>query len=316
MIVRRVALAVPMIVVVSFLIFALVDLAPGDAAERLAPENATLAQMEQLRERLQLDDPLPSRYLAWASDAIKGDFGTSLATGERVSDLIFGARLAVTLSLAAVALVVTFILSLALGVLAAARKGGITDRVTVVMSAALVAAPPFWLAMVLVLNFALHQRFFGIDFPAVGYYPLSEGFWTWINSLALPALALAAMPTAELTLLLRASLIEELERDYVLAARAKGVRPLKVLLKHALKNAAIPVVTTLGARIAQLLGGAVVIETVFAIRGLGTLTISSVLTQDLPVLLGLVVQTTIVVLLVNMLVDISYGYFNPKVRHS
>ena len=311
---RRVLLAIPMVVLVSFLIFLLVDLSPGDAAERLAPDNATEEQVQAIRERFNLDDPVIVRYVDWLGDAVTGDLGTSLATGESVNDLIFGSRLAVTASLALVALVLTVSGSLVLGVVAAVRAGKLTDRAISVFAAGLVAAPSFWLGMVLVLNFALEPRFFGIQFPAIGYRPMSDGFWTWLNALVLPAIALAALPLAELTVQLRASLIEVRQRDFILAARAKGLRPSKITVKHGLKNAAIPVVTVLGFRIAQLLGGSVIVEAVFVLPGLGTLAINSVLAQDIPVLLGLVLLSTIVVLVVNVLVDLSYGYFNPKVR--
>ena len=170
--------------------------------------------------------------------------------------------------------------------------------------------------MVLVLNFALEPRFLGVHFPAIGYRPLADGFWTWLNALILPAIALAALPIAELTVQLRASMIDVVQRDFILAARAKGLRPAKIVVKHALKNAAIPVVTVLGFRIAQLLGGSVIVEAVFVLPGLGTLAINSVLSQDVPVLLGLVLVSTVVVLAVNLLVDLSYGYFNPKVRQA
>ena len=231
-----------------------------------------------------------------------------------MNDLIFGSRLAVTFSLALVALVLTVVSSLILGIVAAVRAGKLSDRAISVLAAALVAAPSFWIGMVLVLNFALEPRFFGIQFPAIGYRPLSDGFWTWLNALVLPAIALAALPLAELTIQLRASLIEVGQRDFILASRAKGLRPSKIVVKHGLKNAAIPVVTVLGFRIAQLLGGSVIVEQVFVLPGLGTLAINSVLAQDIPVLLGLVLLSTIVVLVVNVLVDLSYGYFNPKVE--
>jgi peptide/nickel transport system permease protein len=313
---RRVLLAIPMLVLVSFLIFLLVDLTPGDAAESLAPENASEEQVEAIRERFNLDDPVLVRYVDWLGDAVTGDLGTSLATGEPVNDLIFGPRLAVTFSLALVALVLTVSGSLVLGIIAAVRAGKLSDRAISVLAAGLVAAPSFWIGMVLVLNFALEPRFFGIQFPAIGYRPMSDGFWTWLNALVLPGFALAALPLAELTIQLRASLIDVGQRDFILATRAKGLRPSKIVVKHGLKNAAIPVVTVLGFRIAQLLGGSVIIEQVFVLPGLGTLAINSVLAQDVPVLLGLVLLSTIVVLVVNVLVDLSYGYFNPKVRTS
>jgi peptide/nickel transport system permease protein len=170
--------------------------------------------------------------------------------------------------------------------------------------------PPFWLALVLIVYFAINRHWF----PAVGYVGLHQGFVEWLTRLVLPATALAALPAAELALQLRGSLVEVLGRDYIMAVRAKGLTSLGIIGKHGLKNAAIPVVTVLGFRVAQLLGGTVTIELVFNINGIGRLAINSTLNHDIPVLLGLVVVTTLVVLAINVLVDISYGYFNPKVR--
>ncbi len=306
---RRLATAIPMILIVSFLIFVLIALAPGDPALRLAGENPSPQLVEQIRQTLHLNDPMWQRYVLWLYNAAQGDFGVSFSTGEKVTRAI-GDKIAITASLAAVAMTFTIVLGVITGVIGAVRPGGAVDHSMTVLATLAAAMPPFWLGMVLVISFALDRAWF----PAVGYHPMSEGFSVWLSHLALPGFALAAAPIAETSLQLKSALTEVLQRDYILAARAKGMPAWRVLTKHALKNAAIPVVTILGLRVSQMLGGAVVIDQVFVLNGLGTLAVSSTLAGDIPVLLGLVVLATSVVIAVNLLVDISYGYFNPKVR--
>jgi peptide/nickel transport system permease protein len=306
---RRLAMAVPMVLVISFLIFVLIDLAPGDPALRLAGENPTPQLVEQIREAYKLNDPIWKRYANWLAEAAEGDFGTSFSTGEKVTTAI-GDKIAVTASLAAVAMTFTILIGFLTGLVGATRPNGWLDHGMTVTATLAMAMPPFWLGMILVISLALDRAWF----PAVGYKPLSEGFGLWLNSLILPAFALAAAPIAETSLQLKNALTEAMQRDYVLAARAKGIPGWRILTKHALKNAAIPVVTVLGMRVSQMLGGAVVIDQVFVLNGLGTLAVTSTFSGDIPVLLGLIVLTTTVVIAVNLLVDISYGYFNPKVR--
>jgi peptide/nickel transport system permease protein len=309
LIAKRLAFAVPTLLFVTFLVFALVNFAPGDAAVELAGENPTPERIQQIRDDLHLEDPLLVRYGNWLSDAVHGDFGTSVTSRQDVSSLIAN-RLEVTASLAAIALVMMIALALVFGILGALWPGGWIDRLITWVAALAIAAPPFWIGLVLVLLFAVNRSWF----PAIGYTPLDEGISEWLRHLMLPAIALAALPAAELALQLKGALTEELGRDYLLAVRAKGMTSRSIVGKHALKNAAIPVVTVLGHRIAQLLGGAVTIEAVFVLPGLGSLAVASTINRDIPVLLSIVVISTLFVIIVNLLVDISYGYFNPKVR--
>ena len=308
---RRLLGAVPLLLVVSFVVFLLVSLAPGDPAARIAGENATPERIEMIRKTLNLEANLPTRYADWLAAAMQGDFGHSLATSEPVVELM-SRRIPVTLSLTAAALVVSIVLGMAGGIAAAVWRNTVIDRVIGVLSSLGLALPSFWVAMILVVPLAIERTWF----PALGYVPLSDGMWPWLRSLTLPALALALLPSAEMVLQVRAALIETLEKDYILAARARGLSILSITLKHALKNAAIPVVTVLGFRIAQLLGGSVIIESVFALNGLGTLAITAALASDMPVLLGLTMVTTLAVVLVNFLVDASYLYFNPRGRRT
>jgi len=309
LITRRVLIGVPLLLFVSFSVFVLIDLAPGDPAASLAGENATPEQVAAIRQNLHLDDSIFVRYGHWLADAVHGDLGSSLKTGQSVSSLI-AEKLTITASIVGLSLVFVILLALVGGVIGAVRPGGLIDRFVTVVASIATAIPPFWLALVLIVYFAINRSWF----PAVGYVGLDEGFLEWFKHLVLPAVALAAVPAAELALQLRGSLVEVLGRDYIVTTRANGLTSMSIIGKHGLKTAAIPVVTVLGFRIAQLLGGTVTIELVFNINGLGRLAVNSTLSHDIPVLLGLVVVTTLVVLIINVLVDISYGYFNPKVR--
>ncbi|WP_031939852.1 ABC transporter permease [Prescottella defluvii] len=306
---RRLLMAIPLLLVVSFVVFVLIDLAPGDPAVTLAGENPTPAQVEQIREQLRLDDSLPERYAVWLAHAVQGDLGQSFVNGQSVAEMV-GDRLTVTLSLVLVAMILTLVIGPLAGLAAAARPGAVVDRMITALASAAIAVPPFWLGLILVVVLAVNLGWL----PALGYEPLAEGFGPWISHLILPAIALAMLPMAEVALQLKTSLADVLGRDYILNAEAKGLSVTQVRIKHAAKNAAVPVVTVLGSRFAQMIGGTVAIETVFGLAGLGTLAVNSVLGRDIPVLLGLVVLTTAIVLVVNLLVDISYGYFNPKVR--
>ena len=306
---RRLLSAVPLLFVVSFTVFLLVALAPGDPAARLAGENPTKERVEEVRRALNLDAPLIERYGRWLAAAASGDFGRSLATTEPVVELM-SRRVPITFSLTALALVISIVLGLAGGIVAAVWRNGVADRIVTVLASLGLALPAFWVALILVVPLAIDRNWF----PALGYVPLSSGVGEWLRSLTLPAVTLALLPSSEMALQVRAALIETLEKDYIVAARARGLSAASITLKHALKNAAIPVVTVLGFRIAQLLGGSVIIESVFALNGLGTLAITAALASDMPVLLGLTVVTTLTVIAVNFLVDASYLYFNPKGR--
>lgn len=309
MLVRRLLMAVPMLLIVSFLVFVLVDLAPGDAAITLAGDRPTPERIAEIRGELGLDDPLLVRYGRWLGAAVTGDLGTSLQTREPVLDKIVDTA-GVTFSLVVVSVVLSSFLAVILGVIAAVRSGRIVDRIITTLSAISIAAPPFWIGMLLILWFSINRSWF----PAVGYQGFGDGWWEWLRHLLLPAAALGALPGAELAMQLKASLTEELGRDYVLTARARGIGGTAVVLKHAMKNALIPVVTVFGFRLAQLLGGTVTVEALFFLNGMGTLAIRSTFQRDVPVLLGLVVVLTLVVIVINLIVDISYTYFNPRTR--
>lgn len=306
---QRLLAAIPLLFVVPFLIFLLIDLAPGDPAVVLAGDDPTPERVAAIREDLGLDTSVFVRYVHWVANVFRGDLGTSFLANQAVTDLILR-RMATTLSLVAFAMVIAVIVGGVLGVVASIRPGGIVDRIVNVVASVAIAIPPFWFGLVLVSLFAVSVQIF----PAFGYVPLSDGVVPWFQHLVLPGVALALLPAAEVALQLRSSLGQVLTSDYILNAEARGLSRASVMLKHGLKNALIPVVTVLGFRVSEVLGGTVTIEIIYGMPGLGSLAVDSVLNHDIPVLLGFVLFTTTVVVLANLLVDISYGYFNPKVR--
>lgn len=306
---QRLLAAIPLLLVVPLLIFLLIDLAPGDPAVVLAGDDPTPERLAAIRENLNLDSSVFVRYFEWLVNLLHGDLGTSFLSNQAVTELI-GRRMATTMSLVLFAMVVAVVVGSFLGVVAAIRPGGLLDRAVNVVASVAIAIPAFWFGLVLVTLFAVTNQIF----PAFGYVPLSDGVGPWLYHLVLPGSALALLPAAEVALQLRSSLGQVLKSDYILNAEARGLSRTSVMLKHGLKNASIPVVTVLGFRVSEVLGGAVTIEIIYGMPGLGSLAVDSVLNHDIPVLLGFVLFTTAVVVLVNLLVDISYGYFNPKVR--
>lgn len=307
---RRIAASVPVLVLVSIGVFALAEVAPGDIAATIAGPYASPERVEELRAELGLNDPFWVRYGDWAAHAVQGDLGNSLTTGEPVSAMI-AERLPVTLSLAGVTVVLTILGGLGIGLLSAVRPAGKLDKSVTAFTVFGLTVPEFWLGLLLVTWLALGQGWF----PALGYSELSQGVLPWLHALVLPAAALSLQPAAEVGRQLRSSMIHELDQQYVLSARAKGLTSGKIIGKHALKNASVPVVTVLGFRTAQLLGGVAIIEQIFVLPGLGSLAVTAVQERDILVIQGVVVFTTLLVILVNFVVDLSYTYFNPRVRH-
>lgn len=306
---RRLLSVVPLLLLVTFMTYGMILLIPGDPAIAIAGENATPAMVEQTRERLGLNDPFLVQYGRWIGDAVQGDLGTSLFSSRTVRGAIVE-RLPVTLGLTFAALALAVLVAVPAGTLAALKRGTWLDRATTMSATMGVAMPNFWLGLLLVLVFAIQNPWF----PATGYEPITEGVSAWAQHVFLPAVALGAAACAELTRQLRSAVIDVLDQDYVRTARAKGLRTPRVVGKHVLKNAAVPVVTVLGLQVTRLLGGAVIIEQVFAIPGIGQLAVSSVFNRDVPMILGVVFVAAVLAVFVNLLVDISYSWFNPKVR--
>ncbi|SFK55543.1 ABC transporter permease [Geodermatophilus ruber] len=305
----RVLTTIPVLVLVTFVVFGLVLLIPGDPAVTIAGPDATVEQVAAIRERLGLDRSLLVQYWDWVTSAMSGDLGTSLYTSRAVATSI-GDALPVSIALAGAALLVSLVIAVPTAIVSALRRGTWIDRVATLGSSLGIALPSFWLGLVFVLVFSLTLGWL----PATGYVPFATDPAAWVTHLILPALTLGIAGAAESTRQLRGSIIGVLQQDYVRTARAKGLRGRMVVGKHVMKNASVPLVTVLGLQITALLGGAVLVEQVFGVPGLGQVAIAAVTTRDIPVIQGIVLVAVLVAVVCNLLVDLVYGYLNPKVR--
>jgi peptide/nickel transport system permease protein len=304
---NRLLLSIPLLFVVSALTFVLLRLVPGDAARQYLGPVATPEQIETLRHQLGIDRPIWTQYGDWVSGAVRGDLGDSLFGGSVVS--LLNARLAVTLSLIFGAVLVTAIVGIFLGVVSAAR-GGFLGRMIDVVSITAFGIPGFWLASLLVVVFAVKWPIF----PATGYVQPSESITGWLQSLVLPVMTLALLGMAVVARQTRDAVSDVLQRDFIRNLRAAGVPERSVIWKHALRNAALPIVTVLGLQFVGLLGGTIVVEAVFGLPGMGSLVILSTQRHDIPTIQGVAIYFTLIVICVNLALDIAYGFLNPKVR--
>lgn len=280
---KRLLSAIPLLLFLSFFVYLLVDLMPGDAAANLAGDNASPADIAALREQLGLDRPLLVRYIEWLGSIFTGDFGTSLYSSQSVTQILTE-RMPITLSLALVTMVIVILVGLPLGIIAAMRANSLLDRALTAFSSIAMAVPPFIIGLVLVIALAISSPIF----PATGYSPLGDGFVPWFQHLILPAIAIAAISIAEVARQTRAAMVDTLGKDFIRTTRAKGLRGKQIVGKHALKVAGVPIVTVLGLQVSRVLAGAVTVEFVFALPGLGTLAVNSVFSRDIPVILGIV----------------------------
>jgi len=306
---RRILAIIPLLFLVSILTFGLTLLIPGDPAYAIAGEGASETQVEAVRDRLGLNDPFPVRYGRWATDALRGDLGPSLYSSRTISADI-AERFPVTLGLALLSLLVALLISIPAGILAAVKRGTWFDRASTTGASLGLAIPNYWLAVMLILVFSIWRQWL----PAVGYTPFGEDAVGWLKSMTLPAIALGSSAAAQLTRQLRSALAETLQQDYIRTARAKGLRGWKVVGKHGLKNAAVAFVTVAGLQVSLLLGGAVLVEEIFGLPGFGQLAVTAVRNQDIPMIQGVVLVGAVVVILANLAVDLTYGYFNPRLR--
>lgn len=305
----RLGRMVPLLLLITLGAFSLVLLLPGDPAVTLAGDNPTPDQIERIREVMGLDRPIYAQFVDWLGGIVRGDFGESLYSGTGVTDLIIQ-RIPVTAWLTVFAISIAIAVGVPAGIYAAARRGSWIDRALTVFMSVGITIPSFWLGLILITVFAVNL---GV-FPAGGYVPISDDAGEWFLRLVLPSITLAATPAAELARHTRSAMIGVLEQDYVRTARSKGTRERVVLFKHALKNAASPVVTILSFQIAFLLGGSVIVEQIFGLPGMGSLAIQAVHEKDFPVLQGVVVVAALIVMIINLLTDALYGWLNPKVR--
>ncbi|MEY4284707.1 MAG: Glutathione transport system permease protein GsiC [Pseudomonadota bacterium] len=308
----RLLAVVPVLFVVSCVVFLILRLAPGDPAAVIAGNSATPADIEQIRTHLGLNEPLPVQYGIWMGKVLQGDLGHSYFLNKPVTQLIVQ-RLEPTASLALGTMLLAVLMAVPLGTVAAARMGGWLDRLLSVVSVAGFSVPVFVTGYVLIYVFAIQLQWL----PVQGYEPLGGkgGVLAWARQLILPWMALSIIYVALIARITRASVSEALTEDYIRTARAKGLKEQVVLLRHALRNAAVPIVTVIGIGVALLIGGVVVTETVFAIPGLGSLTVDVVLNRDFPVIQGLVLFFAVSYVVINLLVDLSYLVLDPRIRY-
>jgi peptide/nickel transport system permease protein len=309
-IIRRVLATIPVMAIVALFVFSLLYLAPGDPAAVIAGDQATPADVERIRASLGLDRPYLVRFGAWAWDIARGDLGTSIFTNLPVSTMI-KQRIEPTLSLMIVTLILAVSIAVPMGVVAAWKQGSWIDRAVMAFAVLGFSVPVFVVGYVLAYVFALELDWL----PVQGYTPFSNGFFPWMENLILPAVALGGVYIALIARITRATMLEVLSQDYIRTARAKGAGQRSILFIHALKNAAVPIVTVIGIGVALLIGGAVVTESVFAIPGLGRLTVDAILRRDYPVIQGVILLFSFVYVLVNLLIDLSYTFFDPRIRY-
>jgi peptide/nickel transport system permease protein len=309
-VVRRLVLAVPLLFVVTVLSFVLISLTPGDPALEILGTHATPETHAALRRAMGLNLPLYEQYWRWLQHAVQGDLGASVFSEQPVTDMI-SARLPLTLWLMVGALLVTLVVGVALGVFSAVR-GGVPGRIVDAFTLVAFALPSFWIGAVMIALFAVNLRWL----PATGYVPLAESPGEWLRSLVLPVVALALGGVAGVAKQTREAMLDVLGSEYIRMARASGVSRNSILFRHALKSASIPVVTVLGLQAVGLLGGTVLAESIFALPGLGGLTVEASARHDLPVVQGVVLYITVMTVSINLVIDLIYTWLNPRVRTS
>jgi peptide/nickel transport system permease protein len=307
---RRVLMAIPVMFFVAMFTFLLLHVTPGDPAQTIAGDQASPAQLAAIRENLGLDKPIIAQFLTWIGNLAQGDFGRSLISRRPVIEMI-GQRIGPTLALAVAAMVLTVVISLPSGVLAARRHGGLIDRSVMSLSVLGFSVPIFVIGYVLIAIFAVNLKWF----PVQGYKPIADGLGPFLHRIFLPALALSSFYVALVSRMTRASMLEVLDEDYVRTARAKGLSEMIVLFRHALRNAAIPILTVIGTGFAMMISGVVVTETVFNIPGLGRLVVDGVLARDYPLIQAIILLTALSYVLINLLIDLSYALTDPRIRY-
>jgi len=307
---RRIVATIPVMAVVALFVFSLLYIAPGDPAAIIAGDQATPADVARIRESLGLDRPFLVRFGEWLWQIMQGDLGTSIFTNLPVLTMI-AQRFEPTLSLMAVTLCLAVSVAVPLGVVAAWKAGTWIDSAVMAFAVFGFSVPVFVVAYLLSFVFALELEWL----PVQGYTPLAQGIWPWLQNLILPAIALGCVYIALTARITRAAMLEVLAQDYIRTARAKGLGQQGILFVHALKNAAVPIVTVIGIGVALLIGGAVVTETVFAIPGLGRLTVDAILRRDYPLIQGLVLLFSFAYVLVNLIIDLLYTLLDPRIRY-
>ncbi len=309
-VIRRLLATIPVMAIVAIIVFSLLYLTPGDPAAVLAGEQATSEDIERLRVSLGLDQPYLVRFGQWIGGVLQGDLGTSIFSRRPVMELIVQ-RLEPTVALTLASLIIAVAIAVPLGVIAAWRAGGLIDRMAMSFAVLGFSVPVFVLSYLLISLFSVKLQML----PVQGYVPIAYGFVPFAQHLILPAVSLGIINAALIARITRATMLEVLNQDYIRAARAKGLSVRRVLIRHALKNAAVPIVTVIGISFALLISGVVVTETVFNIPGLGRLTVDAILRRDYPVIQGVILVFSATYVVVNLLIDLSYGLFDPRIKH-
>ncbi len=307
---RRLLAAMPVLMVVAIIVFMMLRMTPGDPAAVIVGDGASAADINRVRTELGLDQALPVQFLAWLGQVLQGDLGYSFFYKMEVSQLI-AQRLGPTLSVAGWTMILTVLMAVPLGLLAAWRRGGWLDRSIMAASVAGLSIPVFVGGYVLIWLFSVPLG----RLPSQGYTPYAQGVLPWLSGLALPCLTLAVLYTALIARVTRAAVSEALTEDFVRTVRAKGGSELRLMLRHALTNAAVPIVTVIGLSLAGLISGVVVTETIFAIPGVGQLTVDAVLSRDYPLIQGITIFFSLVYVVINLLVDLSYLMLDPRIRY-
>ncbi|WP_370197528.1 ABC transporter permease [Aurantimonas sp.] len=307
---RRVLASVPVLIVVALFVFLLLRLTPGDPAAIIAGDMATPEQLAQIRQSLGLNEPLVTQFITWSGQLLSGDFGRSLISRTPVLTLI-GQRLEPTLSLALVTMAITLLLSIPMGVLAAWRHGTLTDNVIMAISVLGFSIPVFVTGYIFIQIFAIDLKLL----PVQGFKSIFDGVGPFLARIFLPAFTLATIYIALIARMTRAAMLDVLDEDYVRTARAKGLSERIVLFRHALRNAAVPILTVVGTGFALMISGVVVTESVFNIPGLGRLTVDAILARDYPVIQALILLTSGIYVVINLLIDISYAFMDPRIRY-
>lgn len=309
-IIRRLLMTIPVMGMVAVFVFFLLHLAPGDPAAIMAGDNASPENIMDIRRKLGLDEPLWRQLVVWLASLASGDLGRSMFWGDPVTTLI-AQRAEPTISLAITTIVFAVTVAVCLGVVAAANVGRAVDRFVMGLAVAGFSVPVFVVGYLLIFLFSIELRWL----PVQGYTPIAEGILAWLHNLILPTVALGLAYVALIARITRTTMLDVLAEDYIRTANAKGVARAPMLLRHALKNAAVPIVTVIGIGVALLIGGVVITETVFNIPGIGRLVVDAIARRDYPIIQGVIMIFSGIYVLVNLLVDLSYTFLDPRIRY-
>ncbi|MFT6773169.1 MAG: peptide/nickel transport system permease protein [Paracoccaceae bacterium] len=308
---RRILAAIPVMAFVALFVFLLLRLSPGDPAAIIAGDAATPEQLDLIRTRLGLNDPLFTQFFRWIGQLLRGDFGVSILSGTPVIEMISG-RLEPTISLALTTITLSIVIAVPMGVLAAWKHDTLIDRAVMAISVLGFSAPVFVIAYVMIQIFAMELRWL----PVQGFKSIFDGVGPFAERIAMPTLTLTLLYIALIARITRTSMLEILGEDYVRTARAKGLREGRVLMRHALRNCAVPIVTVIGIGFALIISGVVVTESVFNLPGIGRLTVDAVLARDYPVIQAVILLASLVYVIINLLIDIAYVALDPRIRYA